>query len=152
MPQPKGPARTPMCILMADDDPADIYLVRKALEAIGARAPFRSVPDGVELLAYLRGEGRYADRSVAPRPGLLMLDLNMPRLDGRQALQVIKREPVLRRLPVIVLTTSEAEQDVLQSYDLGANSVIAKPPTFEGLVDIVKRLNDYWLETVSLPG
>lgn len=149
--QQVAPAREPIAILMADDDPADIFLTRKALEQNHVHNPFRAVPDGVELLAYLRGEGRYADRAQAPFPGLILLDLNMPCKDGRQALKEIKGDPELRKIPVIVLTTSEAEQDLLQTYDLGANSFITKPVTFEGLVSVVRQINQYWLEIVTLP-
>jgi len=149
--QPRTASRKPLGILMADDDPADIYLTRKALELNHLCNPFRSVGDGEELLAYLRGEGRYGDRIAAPMPGLVLLDLNMPRKDGRQALLEIKQDAALRRIPIVVLTTSDAEQDLVNTYDLGANSYITKPMTFEELVRIVKHIKDYWFEVVSLP-
>ncbi len=111
----------------------------------------RFVEDGQELMDYLRREGRFA-REEAPTPGLILLDLNMPRKDGRQALQEIKSDPALRRIPVVVLTTSKAEEDILRTYDLGANSFIAKPVTFERLVEIVRTLGLYWFNIVQLPG
>jgi CheY-like chemotaxis protein len=108
------------------------------------------VEDGEELLAYLRGEGKFSGQ---PRrlPGLILLDLNMPRMDGRTALKHIKADPELRRIPVIVLTTSKAEEDILRTYDLGVSSFITKPVSFEGLVDVVRTLNHYWIEIVELP-
>lgn len=109
------------------------------------------VQDGEELLNYLRRQGKYADLDVSPRPGLILLDLNMPRMDGREALKEIKSDPELRRIPVIVLTTSKAEEDVYRSYDLGVNSFIVKPVTFDSLVEIMKVLGRYWFEIVDIP-
>ena len=111
----------------------------------------RFVADGVELLDYLRRRGAYADAESAPWPGVILLDLNMPRMDGREALEEIKRDPQLRRIPVVVMTTSAAEEDILRSYDLGAASFITKPITFEGLVAVMRGLGAYWIELVQLP-
>jgi CheY-like chemotaxis protein len=138
-------------ILMADDDPADVRLTQKALEECHLKNDFRHVSDGQELLEYLNREGRYADPANAPRPGLILLDLNMPGMDGRTALSHIKANAELRRIPVVILTTSKAEEDVLRSYDLGANSFVSKPVTFDGLVDVVRTLDTYWFQLVALP-
>ncbi|HEX6908923.1 MAG TPA: response regulator [Longimicrobium sp.] len=138
-------------ILMADDDPDDRLLTAEALRESRLSSDLRFVENGEELLDYLRRRGRWANPSDSPRPGLVLLDLNMPRMDGREALAEIKADPELRRIPVVVLTTSRAEADVLRSYDLGANSFIAKPVTFGGLVDAMRALGRYWLETVELP-
>jgi len=138
-------------ILMADDDEDDCLMAREALEEARICNELRFVKDGEELMDYLRREGRYADPSSSPRPGLILLDLNMPRKDGREALKEIKTDPDLRRIPVVVLTTSKAEEDILKTYDLGVNSFITKPVTFEGLVQVMKTLAEYWLEIVSIP-
>lgn len=111
----------------------------------------RFVEDGEELLEYLQRRGRYTDPDSSPRPGLILLDLNMPRMDGREALQHIKEDPELRRIPVVVLTTSKAEEDIYRSYDLGVNSFIIKPVTFESLVNIMRVLERYWFEIVEIP-
>lgn len=137
-------------ILMADDDPDDRLLTRDAFSTARVRNDLRFVEDGEELLEYLRRQGRYAPPADAPRPGIILLDLNMPRLDGREALRELKSDPDLRRIPVVVLTTSNAEQDILRSYDLGANSYITKPVTFAALVDVVSTLGRYWCEIVEL--
>jgi CheY-like chemotaxis protein len=109
------------------------------------------VEDGEELMAYLHRRGPYAEENAAPRPGLILLDLNMPRMDCREALRAIKEDPDLRRIPVVVLTTSHAEQDIVQSYDLGVNAFVTKPLTFEALTDALQRLGHFWLEIVKLP-
>jgi CheY-like chemotaxis protein len=145
---PRGRAIT---ILLADDDEDDRMMTRDALRDARLSNDMRSVVDGVELLAYLRREGSYADPAVAPRPGLILLDLNMPRKDGRESLAEIKSDPELRSIPVVVLTTSKAEQDVIRTYDLGVNSFITKPVTFDGLVDAMRVFSHYWLEIVELP-
>jgi CheY-like chemotaxis protein len=111
----------------------------------------RSVEDGEELLDYLFHRGRYADAASSPTPGLILLDLNMPRKDGREALREIKAHPELRRIPVVVLTTSKAEEDIYRTYDLGANSFITKPVSFEGLVAVMRDIGRYWIEIVELP-
>jgi len=111
----------------------------------------RFVEDGEELLDYLRHRGKYEDPLLSPRPGIVLLDLNMPKKDGREALKEMKADPALKSIPVVVLTTSKAEEDIIRSYDLGANSYITKPVTFLGLVNAVKGLGKYWLEIVELP-
>jgi len=135
-------------ILLADDDPDDRALTKRALRQSRVVNNVQEVEDGEELLDYLYQRNGHAD---APRPGLILLDLNMPRKDGREALEEIKRDPVLRTIPVVVLTTSEAEQDILQSYDLGVNAFITKPVTFDGLSRAVRVLSDFWFELVKLP-
>lgn len=144
--------KVPVTILLAEDDPADRLLTIKAFKHASLINQVRTVADGQELLEYLRGEGDYADPEKAPYPDLILLDLNMPRKDGRLALSEIRADPELRGIPVVVLTTSREEEDVLRSYDLGANSFITKPVTFEGLVDVVRELESYWFELVRIPG
>ncbi|MGH2840350.1 MAG: response regulator [Solirubrobacteraceae bacterium] len=141
----------PITILLADDDEDDRLMTRDALREARLHNDLRTVVDGVELLEYLRHQGAYADRSSAPPPGLVLLDLNMPRMDGREALREIKGDPQLRTLPVVVLTTSKAEEDVVRTYELGVNSFISKPVTFLGLVEVMKAFSRYWLEIVDLP-
>ena len=138
-------------ILMADDDEDDRLMTKEALEEARLKNELRFVEDGEELMNYLRHQGEYADAEKAPRPGLILLDLNMPRKDGREALKEIKADPELRRIPIIVLTTSKAEEDILRTYDLGVNSFITKPVSFDGLVEVMKSLALYWLEIVELP-
>jgi CheY-like chemotaxis protein len=140
----------PITILMADDDADDRRLTRDALEESRLANDLRFVENGEELLAYLRHEGKYTE-SDSPRPGLILLDLNMPRMDGRTALKEIKADPDLRQIPITVLTTSKADEDIFRSYDLGVNSYIVKPVTFEALVDILQTLEKYWFEIVELP-
>jgi CheY-like chemotaxis protein len=141
----------PITILMAEDDADDRLLVREAWEENRIANELRFVKDGVELLDYLRRRGAHADPGAAPRPGLILLDLNMPRKDGREALAEIKADPDLRAIPVVVLTSSEAEEDILRSYDLGVSSYITKPVTFGKLVEVVRTLGKYWFEIVQLP-
>ena len=141
----------PITILIADDDPDDCMLAQDALHEARLTNRLCIVEDGEELMDYLCHRGKYVDPECAPRPGLILLDLNMPRKDGREALQEIKSDPELRRIPVVVLTTSKAEEDILRTYDLGVNSFISKPVTFEGLVDLMKTLAQYWFEIVELP-
>lgn len=141
----------PILILMAEDDADDRLLVKEALEESRVLNELRFVEDGEELLEYLRGQGRYAGEGSSPRPGLVLLDLNMPRKDGREALREIKADPGLRRIPIVVMTTSKAEEDIFRSYDSGASSYITKPVTFERLVELMKTLGQYWIEFVELP-
>lgn len=143
--------RKPFTILMADDDADDRDFTRSAMEESRLVNDLRCVEDGEELLDYLHRRGRYADPKDSPRPGLILLDLNMPRLDGREALREIKADPKLRNIPIVVLTTSKTEEDILRSYNLGANCFITKPVTFEGLVDVVKVLDKHWFQLVELP-
>jgi CheY-like chemotaxis protein len=141
----------PITILMADDDADDRRLTRDALEESRLANDLRFVENGEQLLDYLRHQGKYTSPAEAPRPGLILLDLNMPRKDGRSALKEIKADPDLRQIPVTVLTTSKADEDIFRSYDLGVNSYIVKPVTFEALVDILQTLEKYWFEIVELP-
>lgn len=141
----------PVIVLMADDDEDDRLLAKDAFEECGSDIDLRSVEDGQELMDYLQGRNGFAERADYPLPGLILLDLNMPRKDGREALAEIKADPVLRRIPVVVFTTSKAEEDVLRSYDLGVSSFISKPLTYESLVRLVETLSSYWFEAVRLP-
>jgi CheY-like chemotaxis protein len=138
-------------ILLADDDPDDRKLTQDAFVENRLVNVLHCVEDGEELMEYLRRQGRYADQKDAPLPGLILLDLNMPRKDGREALKEIKADPELRRIPIVVLTTSKAEEDILRTYDLGVNSYVTKPVTFKSLVELVKVLGRYWFEVVELP-
>jgi CheY-like chemotaxis protein len=141
----------PITILLADDDQDDCLLTREALEESRLANELRVVSDGEELLNYLRREGQFADPASSPTAGLILLDLNMPRKDGREALSEIKADPALRAIPVVVLTTSRAEEEIYRSYELGASSFISKPVSFEGLVEVMKGLGRYWFEIVDLP-
>lgn len=141
----------PIVILLADDDKDDCLFAKQALEESRLHNDLRIVSDGEQLLDYLRHRPPFEQEGAAPRPGLILLDLNMPRMDGREALREIKSDPNLRRIPVVVLTTSKAEEDVYRTYDLGVNSFISKPITFEGLVQVMKGIGQYWFELVRLP-
>jgi len=143
--------RVPITILMADDDPDDRMLAFEALEECRISNSLHAVEDGEELMDYLKRRGKYSDPAVSPRPGLILLDLNMPRKSGREALREIKTDVDLCRIPVVVLTTSQSEEDVVRSYDEGANSFISKPVTFDGLVDVMRGLQHYWFEIVAVP-
>jgi CheY-like chemotaxis protein len=150
--QSPEPGHRPFTILLADDDEEDRELARDALQDSRLANEMKFVHDGQDLLDYLRREGRWADPSVdAPRPGIILLDLNMPKKDGREALAEIKADESLRRIPIVVLTTSKDEEDVLRTYDLGVNSFITKPVTFAGLVEVMRTWTRYWLEIVELP-
>lgn len=144
--------KKPITILLADDDDEDIMLSREALEESRLANDLRVVKDGQELTDYLLRKGDYSDPEDSPRPGLILLDLNMPRKDGREALQEIKDNPELRSIPIVVLTVSDADEDIYDSYDLGVNSYIQKPVTFDSLVDIMKTIGLYWFQIVELPG
>lgn len=137
-------------ILMADDDDDDFVLTQKALRESKLLNTLIRVRDGEELLDYLTNRGNYAE-SETLRPGVILLDLNMPRKDGREALKEIKSNPNLREIPVVVFTTSQAEEDIYRSYQLGVNSFITKPVTFENLISVMKALGKYWFEIVELP-
>src|SRR6478609_4781272 len=136
----------PITILMADDDADDRLMTKEAFEESKLANDLRFVEDGVELLDYLKRRGKYADPASSPRPGLILLDLNMPKKDGREALREIKADPKLKSIRIVILTTSKAEEDILRTYNLSAASYIAKPVTFEGLLDVVRTLGKYWLE------
>ncbi|MFP3869591.1 MAG: response regulator [Syntrophobacteria bacterium] len=138
-------------ILMAEDDPDDRLLIKEAFEESGLTGKLCFVTDGVELMDYLRNQGQYQSPEAAPRPILILLDLNMPRKDGREALTDIKADPQFRRIPVVVLTTSRDKNDILQSYAAGASSYIPKPALFDELVNMIRILGKYWLEVVQLP-
>ncbi|MBV9311750.1 MAG: response regulator [Solirubrobacterales bacterium] len=151
MPQPSQGSR-PITILMADDDEEDRELTQEALQDSRLANEMRFTVDGQDLMDYLRREGAYADPAAdAPRPGIILLDLNMPKKDGREALAEIKSDPSLRQIPVVVLTTSKDDEDVLRTYDLGVNSFITKPVTFAGLVEVMSTWTRYWFEIVELP-
>ena len=140
----------PVTILLADDDSDDRMLARDALAESRLANDLRFVQDGEELMDYLYRRNQYANEE-APRPGLILLDLNMPKKDGREALREIKSDPNLRHIPIVVLTTSKAEEDIYRTYDLGVNSFITKPVTFDGLVSVMRALGRYWFEIVELP-
>ena len=140
--------REPVEILLAEDNPGDVKLTRKALEKGRLANNLHVVNDGVETMEFLRGEGEYEGR---PRPDLVLLDLNMPRKDGREVLEEIKEHRKLKRIPVVVLTSSEAEEDVIRSYDLHANAYLTKPADFDGFIDVVGTLEEFWLQVVKLP-
>lgn len=141
----------PINILMAEDNEDDRFLTREAMQVSRMINDLYFVGDGVELLEYLRREGDYAEQGSAPTPGIILLDINMPRMDGLTALAEIKKDPALRRIPVVVLTTSDDEHDILRTYNLGAASFITKPVTFSSLVDLVRTLDGYWTGIVTLP-
>lgn len=140
-----------LTILMADDDEDDRLLAQDALKESRVLNRLLCVENGVELIRYLEGQGKYANRDKYPMPGLILLDLNMPKKDGREALQEIKSNPAIRRIPVVILTTSKAEEDKVRGYDLGAASYITKPVTFSALVELMRTLGKYWIEFVELP-
>ncbi len=142
----------PITILMADDDSDDRAMTKEAFQESLLANDLRFVEDGVELMDYLKRRGKFADPATSPRPGLILLDLNMPKKDGREALREIKADPKLKTIRVIVMTTSKAEEDILRSYDLSAASYITKPVTFDALLEVVRTLGKYWLEIVELPG
>lgn len=141
----------PITILMADDDPDDRMMTQEAFEESRLANDLRFVENGVELMDYLHRRGKYAEPGSSPRPGLILLDLNMPKKDGREALQEIKADPKLRNIRIVIMTTSKAEEDILRTYDLGASSYVTKPVTFSALVDVIQTLGKYWLEIVELP-
>ncbi len=138
-------------ILIADDDEEDREMVRDALKESRLANNLHCVKDGEELMDYLHHRGKFEDPIKNPLPGLILLDLNMPRMDGREALREIKTDPRLRQIPVIVLTTSKAEEDIFRTYELGVNSFITKPVSFEDLVKVIKTLGNYWFDIVELP-
>lgn len=145
------PERQPAVILLAEDDPDDRMFAMRAFEESHLANSIHCVEDGEELLDYLYRTGAYATPASAPRPDLILLDLNMPRKDGREALQEIKADPYLRRIPVVALTTSQEEEDVCRLYDLGVNAFVSKPVTFDGLCHAVKAIGHFWFDIVQLP-
>ncbi len=138
-------------ILLADDDSDDRLLIKDAIAEAGCNADLRSVENGEELLDYLHSRGRFQAPGDGPRPGVILLDLNMPKKDGREALREIRATAELRRIPVVVLTTSKADTDVARLYDLGANSFITKPVQFDALVNVMRLVSQYWFQAVELP-
>jgi two-component system, response regulator len=140
----------PINILMADDDPDDRMLMKEALEENNIPNVLEFVEDGAELMDYLTKKGRFVLEKTV-KPGLIFLDLNMPKIDGREALKRIKSDVDLRRIPVIILTTSKAEDDIFKTYDLGVNSYITKPTRFADLVKVTAEIGRYWLGIVELP-
>jgi CheY-like chemotaxis protein len=134
----------PIAVLLVEDDPGDVLLIQEAFEHNKVRNVLRVVGDGVEAMAFLRSE--------EPRPDLILLDLNLPRMDGREVLAAIKSDPVLRSIPVVVLTTSKAEEDILRSYDLHANAYVTKPVDFSRFIDVVRQIDEFFVTVVKLPG
>ncbi|MFG2036510.1 response regulator [Dactylosporangium sp. NPDC048998] len=141
-------ASLPIEVLLVEDDPGDVLMTQEAFEEHKVRNKLNVVPDGEEALAYLRREGRYAE---AIRPDLILLDLNLPRVDGREVLQVIKEDQDLRRIPVVVLTTSQADEDILRSYSLHANAYVTKPVDFDSFIAVVRQIDEFFVSVVKLP-
>jgi CheY-like chemotaxis protein len=141
----------PHIILMAEDDSDDRLLAQDALVESGLATDVHFVEDGVELMDYLNRKNKFSQLANAPRPGLIILDLNMPKKDGREALREIRANPDLRKIPVVVFTTSTADTDISRVYELGANSFISKPVAFNSLVDVMKAIGQYWFSVVVLP-
>ena len=139
----------PIRVLLVEDDPGDVVLIEEAFEENKVRNELSSVSDGVDALRFLRREGEFAD---APRPDLILLDLNLPRKDGREVLAEIKTDPELRSIPVVVLTTSKAEEDILRSYDLHANAYVTKPVDFNRFIEVVRQIDEFFVTVVKLPG
>lgn len=144
-------SKNEIIILMADDDSDDVMLTKRALKKSHLLNKLIAVNNGEELTDYLFHRGKYANPSKNPRPGVILLDLNMPKKDGREALREIKADPDLREIPIVVFTTSKAEEDIYRSYQLGVNSFITKPVTFEKLIEVMTALGKYWFEIVELP-
>ncbi len=138
-------------ILIADDDAEDRMLIMDALKESRLTNGVQSVENGEELIQYLQNKGKFTDKKKYPLPGIILLDLNMPKKDGREALKEIRADKTLKNIPIVILTTSKAEEDILKTYDLGANSFITKPVTFSSMVEVMKTLNKYWFEIVELP-
>jgi CheY-like chemotaxis protein len=139
----------PIEVLLVEDDPGDVLMTREAFEDYKVKNNLHVVSDGVEALSFLRGEGEYAG---SPRPDLILLDLNLPLKDGRQVLAEVKSDDKLRRIPVVVLTTSEAEEDVLRSYKLHANAYVTKPVDFDRFIEVVRQIDEFFVSVVRLPG
>jgi len=135
-------------VLLVEDDPGDVLMTQEAFEHHKLRNQLHVVPDGVEALAFLRRQGEHAD---APRPGLVLLDLNLPRKDGREVLEEVKNDASLRSIPIVVLTTSQAEEDILRSYNLHANAYVAKPVDFDRFIEVIRQIDDFFVSVVKLP-
>lgn len=143
--------KSSIVILIADDDAEDRMLMREALEDSRSKNHVQFVENGEELMDYLKNRNQYSDKEKYHSPGLILLDLNMPKKDGREAIREIKADEALRLTPIIVLTTSKAEEDIIKTYDLGVSSFITKPATFSSLVEVMKTVSKYWFEVVELP-
>ncbi len=143
--------KRPPIMLIAEDDPDDRQWIKEALAETQVNAEVRFVEDGEDLMDFLFHRGKYKTTSTLSYPGVILLDLNMPKKDGREALKEIKSDPRLRHIPIIILTTSKSKEDVFRTYDLGANSVILKPLKFSGYVDIMRNLKQFWFEMIELP-
>lgn len=141
----------PITILLADDSDDDRLMTREALKESFVLNDLREVEDGEALMDYLHRRNEYVSVESSPRPGLILLDINMPRKDGYEALQEIRSDPILRRIPVVILTTSDSERDIVRAYELGVSSFISKPVTFAGLVEVMKTFGKYWIEIVAIP-
>ena len=135
-------------VLLVEDDPGDVVLIQEAFEDNKVRNRLHCVSDGVDALRFLRRQDEFAD---APRPDLILLDLNLPRKDGREVLEEVKNDPSLRSIPIVVLTTSQAEEDILRSYDLYANAYVAKPVDFERFIEVIRQIDDFFVSVVKLP-
>lgn len=144
-------AKIAVPILIAEDDEEDRMLVEEAMNESHLINPLFFAGDGEEVMDFLYNRGKYTDKTKYPTPGLILLDLNMPKKDGREVLSEIRQDPNLKKIPIVVLTTSKAEEDILRTYNLGVNSYITKPVTFDGLVEIVRNLGKYWFEIVTIP-
>ncbi len=142
------PERRVIDVLLVEDDPGDELMIREAFEHHDIRHALHHVPDGVEAMRFLRQEDGYG---ASPRPDLILLDLNLPRMDGRQVLREVKGDPALRAIPIVVLTTSEADEDILRSYELHANAYVTKPVDFERFIDVVRQIDDFFVTVVRLP-
>ncbi len=145
---PYAPAPIPIEVLLVEDDPGDVLMTQEAFEEHKVRNNLAVVNDGSEAIAYMRREGQYAD---APRPDLVLLDLNLPRRDGREVLAEIKNDPDLRQIPVVVLTTSQADEDIVRSYQLHANAYVTKPVDFERFITVVRQIDEFFVTVVKLP-
>lgn len=139
----------PANFLLVEDNPGDVRLTQEALKSHKVKNNLHVVNDGEEAMAFLRKQGRYKD---APRPDIILLDLNLPKKDGREVLAEIKSEPGLKTIPVVIISSSEAEQDIIKSYDLNANCYVTKPVNFDRFIKVVQSINDFWLTIVKLPG
>jgi CheY-like chemotaxis protein len=142
------PPRPALGVLLVEDDPGDVVIAKEALRASRLKSKLNVVPDGVEAMKYLRREDDYAS---AERPDLILLDLNLPRKSGHEVLEEVKSDPMLRRIPIVVLTTSGADEDVVRSYDLHANVFVTKPVDFDHFSEVVKQIDDFFLTVASLP-
>ncbi|MCI4337472.1 MAG: response regulator [Thermoplasmata archaeon] len=148
MTAPRADGARPVQILLAEDNPADVRLIREVMHDSKILNEIHSVPDGVEAIAFLRRQGQYAQK---PRPNLIFLDLNMPKKDGREVLREVKADEDLRRIPVVIMTSSEAEEDIVRAYDLHANCYVRKPIDFAQFHRVVREIESFWFTAVELP-